>query len=179
MSIKQRLSQLAIRHAQASDAVALMALRKKLFAQTHYMLLEDGEYRPSVESEAAFINSFSQSDNSTVLLAFKGVELLGFMGVAGGSANRIRHCASIFLGVDQGAWGQGVGWQLMQGLFAWLATTSLKRLSLSTAVDNERALALYKKAGFVIEGVKKGDILLADQLVDSYFMAKLLDNTKG
>ena len=96
------------------------------------------------------------------------------MGVTGGTTNRIRHCADIFMGVEQTVWGQGVGWKLMQALLTWTTQTPIRRLSLTTATDNSRAVALYKKAGFVIEGVKKGSILLGEQLIDEYSMSMLL-----
>ncbi len=95
-------------------------------------------------------------------------------GVAGGAANRTKHCADMFLGVGQAAWGEGVGWKLMQTLLAWTVDTPLRRLSLTSATDNCRAVALYKKTGFVIEGVKKGSILLGEQLIDEYSMSMLL-----
>jgi len=169
-------SDVIIRHAQVTDAQVLIELRCKLYAQTQYMLWEDGEYLPNLEHEEGFINAFTQSDNSTVLVAIKNGLLVGFMGVAGGRTRRIRHCADVFLGVDESMWGQGVGWLLMQFLNNWAQTTPLRRLALSTAVDNERGLVLYEKAGFVIEGIKKGDIMLGDKPVDSYFMAKLIED---
>lgn len=168
------ITRVEIRHAKVSDAEILMKLRKKLFRETQYMLLEEDEYQPSIESEADFIDLFSQSDNSTIFLVFKKQQLIAFMGVAGGTANRKRHCADIFLGVQKSAWGKGVGWQLMQALLAWSATTSLQRLALSVAVDNKKAIALYHKAGFEIEGVKKGNLMLDDIFVDEYAMSILL-----
>jgi len=167
-------STVIISHAQVADAQNLIALRKKLYAQSNNMLLEDGEYAPSLGSEQEFISQFSQSKNSTVLLAVKDESLVGFMGVAGGRARRIEHCADVFLGVDKSVWGQGIGWQLMQFLNTWALSTDLRRLALTTAVANARGLALYKKSGFVIEGIKQGDIMLDSQLVDSYSMAKLI-----
>jgi len=174
MNSEQIKSEVIVRHAQVADAQNLILLRTKLYAQTQYMLWEDGEYLPNLELEEDFINAFTESDNSTVLIALNDGLVVGFLGVAGGRTRRIKHCADVFLGVDESVWGQGVGWQLMQFLNTWAKTTPLHRLALSTAVDNARGLALYKKAGFVIEGIKQGDIRLGDQLIDSYSMAKII-----
>jgi len=129
-------SAVIIRHAQVADAQKLIVLRTKLYAQSKNMLLEDGEYSPSLGSEQAFISEFSQSKNSAVLLAVKDGVLVGFMGVVGGRARRIEHCADVFLGVDKSVWGQGIGWQLMQFLNTWALGTCLRRLALTTAVAN-------------------------------------------
>jgi RimJ/RimL family protein N-acetyltransferase len=39
-------------------------------------------------------------------------------------------------------------------------------------VHNERAIALYKKMGFEIEGTKKRSMRIDGQYVDEYYMAK-------
>ena len=41
-------------------------------------------------------------------------------------------------------------------------------------VDNHAGIALYKKMGFEIEGVKKDSLLINDQYVDEYYMSKIL-----
>ena len=68
MSISVRNEKVSIRHAVIADAENLITLRKRLFKQTQYMLFEDEEYNPSVESEIRFIEHFAQSNNSTVLV---------------------------------------------------------------------------------------------------------------
>ena len=79
MSISVRNEKVSIRHAVIADAENLITLRKRLFKQTQYMLFEDEEYNPSVESEIRFIEHFAQSLNSTVLLALKSQQLIVFM----------------------------------------------------------------------------------------------------
>jgi RimJ/RimL family protein N-acetyltransferase len=39
---------------------------------------------------------------------------------------------------------------------------------------NERAIRLYKKMGFEIEGTKKHSLLISGSYVDEYYMAKLI-----
>jgi Acetyltransferases, including N-acetylases of ribosomal proteins len=48
----------------------------------------------------------------------------------------------------------------------------LTRLELTVMVHNERAIALYKKMGFEIEGTKKRSMRIDGQYVDEYYMAK-------
>lgn len=58
-----------IREIVETDAPSLMKLRKQLFTETQFMLLEPDEYRPTIESESNFITSFQKSPNSILLLA--------------------------------------------------------------------------------------------------------------
>ena len=44
---------------------------------------------------------------------------------------------------------------------------------------NERAIALYRKIGFTIEGVKKCSILVKEQYIDEYMMSRLLHDGQG
>jgi RimJ/RimL family protein N-acetyltransferase len=42
-------------------------------------------------------------------------------------------------------------------------------------VHNERAIALYQRCGFAIEGRARGEFLVNGELVDAYQMGKILD----
>jgi putative acetyltransferase len=73
------------------------------------------------------------------------------------------------------AWqGKGVGSALMRALCSladgWLNVT---RLELTVFTDNERALALYRKFGFEIEGTHRAYALRAGRYVDTYTMARI------
>ena len=46
-------------------------------------------------------------------------------------------------------------------------------IELTVYTDNERALALYRKAGFVIEGTHKAHALRDGRYIDSHSMARI------
>jgi RimJ/RimL family protein N-acetyltransferase len=56
----------------------------------------------------------------------------------------------------------------------WAAENGVKRLELSVMTHNERGIALYKKMGFEIEGIKKASIFVNGVYVDEYLMSKIL-----
>jgi putative acetyltransferase len=47
------------------------------------------------------------------------------------------------------------------------------RLELTVFVDNERAIALYRKFGFEIEGTHRAYALRAGRYADTYAMARI------
>jgi putative acetyltransferase len=50
----------------------------------------------------------------------------------------------------------------------------LRRLELTVQTDNARAIALYQRHGFVIEGTHLADSLRDGILIDVYSMARLV-----
>jgi putative acetyltransferase len=87
---------------------------------------------------------------------------------------RRRHAASLGMAVRDDFQGQGVGSALMQAMLNladnWL---NVVRLELVTWTDNEAALALYKKAGFVIEGTHRRYAFRDGQYVDAYALGRI------
>ena len=87
---------------------------------------------------------------------------------------RRRHVGSIGIAVASEAQGQGVGTALMQAMCdyadRWLG---LLRLELTVYVDNARAISLYEKFGFEIEGRLRGYAMRDGELVDAFSMARI------
>lgn len=87
---------------------------------------------------------------------------------------RRRHVGQIGMAVRDDCQGQGVGAALMEAAMDlvdnWM---NLLRLELEVYTDNDPAVALYKRFGFVIEGTKTRFAYRAGQYVDVYAMARL------
>ena len=70
--------------------------------------------------------------------------------------------------------GRGVGSALIEALLeiadGWL---NVFRLELTVFTDNERAIALYRKHGFEIEGTHKAYALRAGRYADVHAMARI------
>ena len=90
---------------------------------------------------------------------------------------RRRHVAMIGISVEPASQGQGVGTAIMQGLcdFAdrWM---QVLRIDLEVYTDNARAIALYRKFGFQIEGTQRGFALRDGVYVDSHSMGRMHPN---
>ncbi|ABE56364.1 GCN5-related N-acetyltransferase [Shewanella denitrificans OS217] len=88
---------------------------------------------------------------------------------------RRRHVATFGMGIKDKVQGLGVGSALLETVIDladnWL---NLKRIELTVYVDNERAIKLYKKFGFEIEGESKAYAFRNGHYVDAYHMARLV-----
>ncbi|MFN8468464.1 MAG: GNAT family N-acetyltransferase [Caldilineaceae bacterium] len=89
---------------------------------------------------------------------------------------RRRHAATIGMCVRDDCQGRGVGTALMQAVVDladnWL---NLQRLELTVFIDNEPAVCLYRKFGFVVEGTLVRYGYRAGEFIDVYTMARLRD----
>ena len=110
-----------------------------------------------------------------VLVAELDGTLVGCAGMnATGPALRRRHVMGIGISVAVEAQGQGVGTALMRALCDYAdAWVGLLRIELTVFTDNETALRLYQRCGFVIEGTLRGYALRDGRYVDAYAMARL------
>ncbi len=105
-------------------------------------------------------------------------EVVGTCGLhPAGPALRRRHVMTFGISVAPQARGRGVGSAMMKAMcdFAdhW---AQILRLELTVYVDNAPAIALYRKFGFVEEGVHRGYALRAGEYVDALSMARLHPN---
>ncbi len=90
---------------------------------------------------------------------------------------RRSHAGTFRMGVKDSETGKGIGSRLVATAIDladnWL---NLKRLELTVFVDNERALQLYKKFGFQIEGESKYFAFRNGEYADVYHLARIKEN---
>ena len=165
----------AVRYASEADAAALVALRRALFAETDFMLWEAQEFKATEDDERKFILWLSSKSNSVLLVAADGSDLIGFLGATGGDRIRTKHSALVFLGVRKEYWSRGIASALLQEALSWASTAGLLRLELTVHTTNDRAVALYKRFGFQIEGTRRASLLVAGQVRDEYLMSHLAE----
>jgi len=114
-----------------------------------------------------------------VLVACVDAEIVGHAGLhSTGKSPRRAHAMAIGMAVKADWQGKGVGTALMRAIVEladdWL---NVIRLELTVYVDNERAIALYRKFGFEIEGTHRAYALRAGRYVDAHAMARIKHKT--
>ncbi len=164
-----------IRTIHPDDAEQFLNLCRKLDQETQFMMFEPGERTTTIEEQRKHIQRLLLQENSTIFVVEHNGQLIGYLSASGGEFRRIRHSAYIVIGILQAFTGQGIGAQLFAALDEWAHQKSITRLELTVMTHNQAGLALYRKRGFEIEGTKKHALLVNNQYVDEYYMAKLLD----
>jgi RimJ/RimL family protein N-acetyltransferase len=162
-----------IRAAVPLDAARLLELKLGLDRDTSFMLLEPDERTDATADVAAELEEIERHPNSIVFVADAGDSLLGYVEAAGGRFRRNRHSAHVVIGVRQSASGHGVGTGLLHELSNWAERHGVHRLELTVMAHNNRAIALYKAAGYEHEGIRKHSLFVGGHYVDELSLAKL------
>ncbi|MCC2610401.1 GNAT family N-acetyltransferase [Neorhizobium petrolearium] len=119
-------------------------------------------------------NIENQSSNSFELIAeFEG-RIVGICGLSRFPNPRRAHAGSIGMGVHDAYQGRGIARALLGEILAiadrWL---NLKRVELTVYTDNDRAIRLYERNGFVKEGHLRCFGFRDGEYVDAYTMARI------
>ena len=168
-------SKLIIRRATVGDAGQLVALRRALFVETSLMLWEPAEFVATAADEGGFIQRLSGRANCLLLIAHAEGQAAGFLAAIGGERNRLRHSALLALGVLRAYWSQGVASRMLGEALSWAPGAGIKRLELMVHTANARAVALYQRHGFEIEGTRRSSMRVDGVYTDEYLMSFITD----
>jgi len=163
-----------IRDVVPEDAAALIDLRRAIFGESDFMLYAPEEYSDSVEAMSERIDAFAQSVHSRMVLAYADSFPVGFLSAMGSDIPRRRHVAHVVVGVSRAYWGRGVGGAMLSEALRWAPTAGISRLELGVMVDNLRAIELYQRHGFRIEGTRRRAYIVGGRTVDEHLMANVL-----
>ena len=130
---------------------------------------------PSEELWRSRIEAMGSSvGNDVLMVAEQGGQVVGSAGLHPQAQLRRRHAAMLGISVDPAAQGQGVGHALMQALCSYADDwAQILRLELTVFTDNARALALYRRFDFRLEGTHRAYALRNGVYADVHCMARL------
>jgi RimJ/RimL family protein N-acetyltransferase len=166
-----------IRGVTLRDGSGLLELRRRLAAESEFLLFDVDECPQDIGAVLRQIQQILHSGHGTLLLAVEGDRPIGFLTAVGSASRKVRHCATIGLGVLEERSGQGVATRLLEAAERWAQSRGVNRLELIVAADNVRAIGLYKKCGYELEGIKRRAWHVGDRYVDGHVMAKLLPDS--
>ena len=173
--MNHELQGVVIREAVAGDAKALIAFRQVITNEPdNNIIWEPGEFNRTVEEEARLADEIGASDNSIMIVAEVDGRLVGLLGCHGGKRLAQRHSAGLGITLLKEYRGQGIGTILMERAIEWAkGTRVLTRIELEVYPHNARAIHLYEKCGFVVEGVRRNAYVKSGQYKDAVIMALL------
>ncbi|MBA9004831.1 GNAT family N-acetyltransferase [Thermomonospora cellulosilytica] len=154
-----------IRLAVPADDAPLEELRAVLDEESTFMLMEPGERAVPDEERPRL---------SYRVVAVEGGWPVGFVSVSVMPYARVRHRGHVVMGVRASHTGRGVGRALLEAAVAEARSRGLTRLELTVMTHNRRALALYTRCGFQVEGLRRASAIVRGDTVDEYYMGLLL-----
>lgn len=119
----------------------------------HPEVVPESSQHPYLGYEKIFSLFEVSTDNSIVLVAELDGVINGYIQIGLNHKPRTKHVATLGLAVHPKSHGKGVGGALVEAAVNqadnWL---NIKRTELDVYADNDRAISLYKKYGFEVEG---------------------------
>lgn len=144
-----------IREAQSDDAEKLIETAKSVLRTSAYMCSYENEFNPTLEEEEGWIKMHDQA-NSLLLITTYENEILSIFNATGFQNQKMKHIAVLGISVVEDWRGLGLGNILFEQLIRWAKNnTELEILVLEVFSGNTKAIDLYKKYGFVIDGTRK------------------------
>jgi RimJ/RimL family protein N-acetyltransferase len=134
---------------QVTEASGADAVRQSAAIWARAKARRDGDPEPAtVEETVPGIERRLGLHGAKLLLARRDDRPVGFAVVA----PRERNLELFYLGVDPGAWGGGVGTRLLREVADHARAIGAERLELWVIDDNERAIRVYERSGWVGTG---------------------------
>lgn len=158
-----------IRPARPRDTGELVALFTSIASEGRFIRTERVQ-----GSRSSFRKSYRRSwtRDQAHLVATAGGRVVGHLGAMRAPHPVSSHVASLGMGVRSDHRGRGVGAALLAEAIRWARWAGIEKLTLEVYPHNERALALYRRFGFVEEGYLRGQSKKAHGYEDEIVMAR-------
>jgi len=140
----------SIHKATKEDAAAILAYMNQVGKESDFLLFGENEFTMSLEQEEIFIDSTNSTDTSALFIGKYKDEIVCLGSISSSDRKRIAHHGELAITVRKKFWNQGIGTKLMEHIIDFAKNTgTLEILHLGVREDNEKALKLYRKMGFV------------------------------
>lgn len=142
-----------LRNGTEADGEAVLENFNLTHEETDYLLSYPDENSFTAEQEGQFLQQKTESANEIEIIAFVDGKVAGTAGIeAVGMKDKVKHRAEFGISVSRAFWGLGIGSALLDACIECAMGAGYEQLELDVVADNEKALAMYTKVGFVEYG---------------------------
>ncbi len=171
---KRRLTNnqlLLVREASAEDVRALLEYIEAISGESDFLSFGRDEFRLSESEERDVLLDYQRSTNKLYALGLIDSEIVSSLSFSAGSRPRIQHTGEFGMSVRKEYWGLGIGSAMLDTLLEWSRETGIIfKINLRVRTDNQRAIKLYERKGFVREGTICKEIRLDGKYYDHHWM---------
>lgn len=165
---------LEYRSAREADAQKYVDHMNLAGGDSEFLAFEKGQFYLDAEQARQVIARIVASDNQAFFVAEHDDRIVGILILESSSFPKLRHATELRIAVAKAYWGQGVARRLMDMAMDYFhRNPHLTRLALQVSTRHERGIAVYKRYGFVEEGVKRLGMRIGDDYHDLVMMAVL------
>lgn len=159
--------------ADREDYEGIELLKKKLIDETNFFITSSDEYEFNLD-ESILRNDTIKKNGGATFVVKKDSKVVAFLFVSRSNRKKLSHIATIGMGVEPSLQNQGIGTLLLQETIKWAESNkSIRKISLGVLSNNIKAISLYNKFGFLVEGIKVNEVKIPEKgYVDDILMYK-------
>lgn len=166
------------RHCDESDVPAFLELQPKIAAETTHTLQVAGRV-PERERLCDVWVADRENPISLRLGCFLNEKMIGQLSFA--PERQPFHPWTAHIGrfgmfVLQGFWGEGIGRKLLKTMETHARAVGISRIEATVRSNNRRAITLYSRSGYEIEGTRRNAARIHGEMCDELFIAKVLSD---
>lgn len=161
---------------QESDAEGMLDYMKTICTETNFLLRSLNECeKMTVESEARWLAANRADADVYMIVCEVDGEIAGNCEIVFNQRTKMKHHATIAIGLKKKFWGLGIGTAMMREMEAEARRRDgVLFMKLEVIEGNSRARALYEKMGFRVVGINPDVFMLPNGLASEYLMQKKL-----
>lgn len=165
---------LFIRHVRLSDAAQLVSFKRETSTESKFLLTCPDEVE-DIADQRRVISLYLSDPRRIFLVAEYNNQIIGVITLSGSNKRRVMHKGELGITVRKQFWAKGVGSALMEECLKLAKQKGFKKIQLEVMSNNDRAMGLYRKFGFEVEGVKKKAVFVDGEYIDLVMMGKWLE----
>ena len=161
-----------IRQAEIKDAENLLNCVKTYIADSEFIPKLSQEVKLTIDQEKDWITSFLLNKNSLLLIAEHENQIVGNIDLTGNQRKLMEHTALIGMGMLKEWRNTGLGTALLYNVIEWAKQNEiLEVIWLQVYTENTAGLKLYKKMGFLENGIIKNFFKHENEYFDNLTMS--------
>jgi len=151
-----------IREARIEDAEALLKHAVKVYGEGRNLLTAPEEFNVTLEQEVQWLKDNMEKGHLT-LVAEQGSTIVGMLNATKGTRKRVKHICMFGISIQDDYCNNGLGSKMIQRLLEWAKEDKdIEKVCLEVFAHNERAIHVYEKLGFRVEGRKERHVKFED-----------------
>lgn len=170
--------QIIFRSITPDDAESFLKFREQVPHDSTNTMQYVGMQFPSIEETTKRLAA--QQDDKIILNigAFDSGKVIGYLNFRRENPEHpwVQHLGQFGMMILKEYWGQGIGKRLLELQEEHARRCGIIRIEAMVRVKNDRGVSLYEHSGYKIEGTRRRAAKINGELLDEFFIAKILDD---
>lgn len=166
---------LIIRELNPDDAEEVLKYTSSVGSETDFLTFGSEGVSYTIDQEKIFLRNTQETKRNYMIGGFLDDRLVSVVNIASSQKDRLSHKSDIGISVLKEFWNMGVGSSMMEFIISLCRKDNFRKIDLLVNEENERAIKLYEKYGFIKEGLLSRDIQIDGVFYSSYHMGLKLD----